>query len=92
MMTLAFLPHLKASSPFSLFHFHIQKVENFMSTSSSKHHKSTLSEADFVIGNYRVEKTIGQGTYGKVRLGIHLETKEKVILYNGLIQGCCKSD
>lgn len=35
-------------------------------------------DAEFVIGSYRVQKIIGQGTYGKVRLGTHLETNEKV--------------
>lgn len=31
-----------------------------------------------VIGNYRIGETIGQGTFGKVKLGIHLVTSEKV--------------
>ena len=51
------------------------------SASPTRHSKSASSnecETDFVIGSYRVEKSIGQGTYGKVRIGIHLETKEKV--------------
>ncbi|KAJ3382801.1 hypothetical protein HDU84_004046 [Entophlyctis sp. JEL0112] len=30
-----------------------------------------------VIANYRIDRTIGQGTYGKVKLGIHLVTGEK---------------
>ncbi len=30
------------------------------------------------VGEYRLEKVIGQGTYGKVRLGIHIETGENV--------------
>ena len=38
---------------------------------------STTNQS-FVIGNYMVSQTIGQGTYGKVRLGSHIETKEKV--------------
>ncbi len=28
------------------------------------------------IGHYVLDKTIGEGTFGKVRLGIHLLTKE----------------
>jgi len=28
-----------------------------------------------------VEKTIGQGTYGKVKLGYQMQTKEKVIFF-----------
>lgn len=47
--------------------------------SSSKSSKIDLSaNQSFVIGNYIVSQTIGQGTYGKVRLGSHIQTKEKV--------------
>jgi len=35
--------------------------------------------ANLMVGDYRLEKTIGQGTYGKVKLGIHMKTNEKVI-------------
>jgi hypothetical protein len=31
-----------------------------------------------VIGNYSLEKTIGEGTFGKVKLGYHIPTGEKV--------------
>lgn len=31
-----------------------------------------------VIGNYTLEKSIGEGTFGKVHLGFHILTKEKV--------------
>jgi len=34
--------------------------------------------ASVMVGDYRLEKTIGQGTYGKVKLGIHVKTNEKV--------------
>jgi hypothetical protein len=33
-----------------------------------------------VIGSYRITKTLGQGTFGKVKEGIHLFTKQKVSL------------
>ena len=39
---------------------------------------STAGQIEFVIGNYKVSKTIGEGTFGKVRLGIHIPTGEKV--------------
>ena len=29
---------------------------------------------------YKVIKTIGEGTFGKVKLGIHIPTEERVIL------------
>ncbi|KAJ3194974.1 hypothetical protein HK101_001427 [Irineochytrium annulatum] len=32
------------------------------------------------IGHYKMEKTIGQGTYGKVKLGVDLRTNEKVAI------------
>jgi serine/threonine protein kinase len=31
-----------------------------------------------MIGNYSLQKAIGEGTFGKVHLGIHLITGEKV--------------
>ena len=31
-----------------------------------------------IVGNYKIEKTIGQGTFGKVKLASHLLTGEKV--------------
>ncbi len=36
------------------------------------------SEAKNIVGNYRLEHTLGTGTFGKVKLGIHLLTNEKV--------------
>ncbi|KAJ1550250.1 hypothetical protein HK405_001040, partial [Cladochytrium tenue] len=41
---------------------------------------------DDVVGNYRLDRTIGQGTYGKVKLGFHLQTGEKVAVK--LIEKC----
>ncbi|KAJ3410388.1 MAP/microtubule affinity-regulating kinase 3 [Chytridiales sp. JEL 0842] len=40
----------------------------------------TKPQPDAQIGNYRVDKTIGQGTYGKVKLGVHVQTGEKVAI------------
>lgn len=41
-----------------------------------------LDDADLnsnlIIGSYRITKTLGQGTFGKVKEGIHLFTKQKV--------------
>eukprot|EP00027_Filamoeba_sp_ATCC50430_P011158 CAMPEP_0168560702 /NCGR_PEP_ID=MMETSP0413-20121227/11201_1 /TAXON_ID=136452 /ORGANISM="Filamoeba nolandi, Strain NC-AS-23-1" /LENGTH=476 /DNA_ID=CAMNT_0008592021 /DNA_START=139 /DNA_END=1569 /DNA_ORIENTATION=+ len=33
-----------------------------------------------IVLNYMVGKTLGEGTYGKVKLGVHLETKQKFAL------------
>ncbi len=38
------------------------------------------------VGHYYLEKTIGQGTYGKVKLGRNIITLEKVFIL--VIQGC----
>ena len=35
---------------------------------------------DKKIGNYLLKKTIGSGTFGKVKLGIHIPTNEKVAI------------
>ncbi|KAJ3333212.1 MAP/microtubule affinity-regulating kinase 3 [Blyttiomyces sp. JEL0837] len=37
-------------------------------------------QPDAFVGNYRIDKTIGQGTYGKVKLGCHMYTDEKVAI------------
>jgi len=38
------------------------------------------SKRQMIIGSYRVIKTIGQGTFGKVKEGIHLFTQQKVAI------------
>jgi len=52
------------------------------SSSSNQRKKSTASAGDTdagtIIGNYKVEVTIGQGTYGKVKLARNISTDEKV--------------
>ena len=42
--------------------------------------KRKAKEAEYKIGNYLVKKTLGQGTFGKVKLGIYLPTQEKVAI------------
>ena len=37
-------------------------------------------EKEYQIGNYLIKRTLGQGTFGKVKLGIHLPNKEKVAI------------
>ena len=44
----------------------------------TKKSKEKDREKDFKIGNYMIKRTLGQGTFGKVRLGIYLPTHEKV--------------
>jgi serine/threonine protein kinase len=33
------------------------------------------------IGNYVIGKTLGEGTFGKVRIGTHVHTNEKVTIF-----------
>eukprot|EP00002_Diphylleia_rotans_P002555 TRINITY_DN115_c1_g1_i1.p1 TRINITY_DN115_c1_g1~~TRINITY_DN115_c1_g1_i1.p1 ORF type:complete len:491 (-),score=81.15 TRINITY_DN115_c1_g1_i1:1147-2619(-) len=42
----------------------------------------TVSLADRLkyVGNYQIDRTLGEGTFGKVKLGIHLLTGEKVAI------------
>ena len=39
-----------------------------------------IQEKDYYIGNYLIQKNIGQGTFGKVKLGIYLPKGEKVAI------------
>ena len=40
--------------------------------------REKVRETEYKIGNYLIKKTLGQGTFGKVKLGIYLPTQEKV--------------
>ena len=42
--------------------------------------KKKQVEKEYQIGNYLIKRTLGQGTFGKVKLGIHLPNKEKVAI------------
>ena len=37
-------------------------------------------DIEYKIGNYLIKNTLGQGTFGKVKLGIYLPTEEKVAI------------
>ena len=47
---------------------------------SSENLKKKKIEKEYIIGNYLIKKTLGQGTFGKVKLGIYLPNKEKVAI------------
>lgn len=34
---------------------------------------------EYNVKNYRISETIGKGTFGKVKLGVHVPTGEKVL-------------
>ena len=65
--------HSESCPPYPLETFDIQEKldENF---------KKRVKETEYKIGNYLIKKTLGQGTFGKVKLGIYLPTQEKVAI------------
>ena len=42
--------------------------------------KKKEKEKEYTIGNYLIKRTLGQGTFGKVKLGIYLPSQEKVAI------------
>lgn len=59
-------------------HQHSNKVpiSRNESTHSKDHHRSIPLK---VIGNYSLQQSIGKGSMGKVKLGVHNVTGEKVV-------------
>jgi len=45
---------------------------------ATNHSLATDHPPEYNIKNYRIGKTIGEGTFGKVKMGIHVPTSEKV--------------
>ena len=46
----------------------------------TKKKKGKEKEKEYKIGNYLIKKTLGQGTFGKVKLGIYIPSQEKVAI------------
>ena len=46
----------------------------------SKRKEQKEDEQEYKIGNYLIKKTLGKGTFGKVKLGIYIPTQEKVAI------------
>ena len=53
---------------------------SFQSLNNSKEKKIEKTEKEFQIGNYLIKNTLGQGTFGRVKLGIYLPTMEKMAI------------
>jgi serine/threonine protein kinase KIN1/2 len=53
-------------------------VTNSRAISSSNNGSSSQQEKRKIVGQYMLGKTIGEGTFGKVKLAIHIPTGEKV--------------
>lgn len=47
--------------------------------------ETQLEKAGKKIGNYLIGKSLGQGTFGKVKLGVQIQTQEKVMRSNNTL-------
>ena len=56
---------------------HIETLKKYSSTPLVSF---PITEGEYKIGNYLIKTTLGQGTFGKVKLGIYLPNKEKVAI------------
>jgi serine/threonine protein kinase len=56
----------------------IEKDEKEENHENIKIEKFDEKEEELILGNYRLGKTIGEGTFGKVKIGYHKMTGEKV--------------
>ena len=60
-------------------YYHSSKERFSSSPGQLKNDKKENEEKEeYILGNYKLGKTIGEGTFGKVKLGIHKITREKV--------------
>ncbi len=56
------------------------KERNTSSSKQLQKEKNNQEEKEeYILGNYKLGKKIGEGTFGKVKLGIHKLTGEQVI-------------
>ena len=54
---------------------------NSLKNSPSEHNPLQKNASDeYKIGNYQIKQTLGEGTFGKVKLGIYIPTNEKVAI------------
>ena len=60
---------------------YLSKSESSPSYTLNKLIKSKkIKEKDYYLGNYLIKNTLGQGTFGKVKMGIYLPSGEKVAI------------
>ena len=55
------------------------KLSNNSIQSHNENHRKN-SSIEYKIGNYQIKQTLGEGTFGKVKLGIYIPTNEKVAI------------
>ena len=54
-------------------------ISNNSNQSNADNHRKN-SSIEYKIGNYQIKQTLGEGTFGKVKLGIYIPTNEKVAI------------
>ena len=47
---------------------------------SKRKEKEKEEEKEYKVGNYQIKRTLGKGTFGKVKLGIYIPSNEKVAI------------
>ena len=55
---------------------HLEAMKN--SPSSNHYYLNKKTEGQYKIGNYLIQQTLGEGTFGKVKLGVYLPNNERV--------------
>jgi len=78
------MTHRRSLSDADVLTNHSSKIKNNIPPVESSRDKDGLLKPRKVIGDYRLAKTIGQGSMGKVKIAIHQKTGEKVIIINSL--------
>ena len=58
----------------------ISNSNSFKNTPSRKESLKRNLSSEYKIGNYLIKQTLGEGTFGKVKLGIYIPTNEKVAI------------
>ena len=53
-------------------------IMEILEESNGKENKE--DEKEYKVGNYQIKRTLGKGTFGKVKLGIYIPTNEKVAI------------
>ena len=60
------------------FNLSTKKIKDKYNAKENRHLK--INESEMRIGNYLIKKTLGKGTFGKVKLGIYLPKNKKVAI------------
>ena len=62
------------------YHFYPSDNYNISNILEESNKNERENEEEYKLGNYLIKKTLGKGTFGKVKLGIYMPTQEKVAI------------